>query len=325
MGLVRIRGLGPAGAALANLLGQRAVALDVARRYVKACGEAVRVEMPLVERKHVKSRVRRFDFYYGDRHIGTVEYRAPRWYIIDKSAWVNGLREGACVGCEADDVEVEVDARGPHGNGQAKVITVRAYVVGAKLPDDTVSFHFAEGMTGFYWVFPYGDGTANVGAGFLGVRNPIPHLERFVSARFPGARMTDVRGAPITVGGRTNLVEDGTVKVGEAAGLVYPLTGEGIGLAVASALALTRAMSSRRPLDTYRRLMAPYVGQVRLQGMLLRAAARAANVGRSIEEAGTGDLLYRYVEEDLSARLLLAVLAKRPRLLFGLLRGLLRR
>lgn len=319
--MVEIIGLGPAGAALASLLGEADVA-ERSRRYYKACGEAVPVETPLIPKEFVVDKVRRFKFYLWDREIGEVSYEAPRWYIIDKGSWVEWLRGRARPAGERGGVVV--DARGPYADLGGKVVVASAYFRGRRLEDEAAYFIYPRGLTGFFWAFPHGE-VYNVGGGFLGVGNPIPPLRDFAERWLGGGELGAVRGAPLTVKPVVDLGGRGRFKIGEAAGLVYPLTGEGIRPAVLSAIALAEALRTKRPLEEYKRRMRGIAGQIKLQRRLLELAARAAASGASISALADDEVLRDYIEEDLSLRGLALSLAKRPGAAATLLRALLKR
>lgn len=84
---------------------------------------------------------------------------------------------------------------------------------------------------GYLWVFPKGDGEANVG---LGIRKaPLKyHLDKFIENHpemFGKAKIVEVDGAAVPIGGpRKSLVNDRAVLCGDAAGHVVPISGEGI-------------------------------------------------------------------------------------------------
>ncbi|MEM3326671.1 MAG: NAD(P)/FAD-dependent oxidoreductase, partial [Thermoproteus sp.] len=296
--MVKIIGLGPSGAALGATLG-RAMAVERVKRYYKACGEAVPVETPLVSREHVVDKVRRYRFFSGERLIGEISYAKPRWYIIDKEAWVESLR--SAFKSDEEDDGVVVDARGPYSSAGIKVTVVMTYVEGIKGEDETADFIYPPGRAGFFWVFPHGD-LYNVGGGFLGVGDPTPMVKEFV-ARL-GGRIKALRGAPLTVMPEINLGVENAYRIGEAAGLVYPLTGEGIRPGVLSALALAEALRTKKPLEEYRRRMEPIVKQIEFQKRLLTLASRTVARGGAISVLADDDVLRSYIEENLSARVL---------------------
>jgi len=104
-----------------------------------------------------------------------------------------------------------------------------------------VLISFATVPGGYGWLFPKGD-HINVGVG--GLTDAAPHL-RSELTRFCGSFgwevdvIRDIRGHHLPLWGRGRTVTTGGVAlVGDAAGLVEPLLGEGIYGAVASAVAL---------------------------------------------------------------------------------------
>jgi flavin-dependent dehydrogenase len=103
---------------------------------------------------------------------------------------------------------------------------------------------------GYGWLFPGPGGVVNVGVGFFNhgppptTRNLQRLLERFVSTFPPAARLWSrsrplgpMKGAPLRTGLRgARLHRPGLLVTGEAAGLTYAFSGEGIGKAIEGAL-----------------------------------------------------------------------------------------
>ncbi|HID17312.1 TPA: NAD(P)/FAD-dependent oxidoreductase, partial [Candidatus Bathyarchaeota archaeon] len=84
---------------------------------------------------------------------------------------------------------------------------------------------------GYLWIFPKGDGVANVG---VGVRkgSPKPYLDKFIKehpSMFRNVKPVKFGGAPVVTSGQLPKVTgDNLMLCGEAAGQVIPFTGAGI-------------------------------------------------------------------------------------------------
>jgi digeranylgeranylglycerophospholipid reductase len=128
---------------------------------------------------------------------------------------------------------------------------------------------------GYAWVFPKGDGSANVGLGIqadLGDRSALAYLDRFVEqepALAQGSPVTLIAGnVPVALPCRS-LVADGLMLVGDAARQVDPLTGGGITNAMTAgrlaartaADALASGEPSPRGLASYQMQAESAIGQ----------------------------------------------------------------
>ena len=86
---------------------------------------------------------------------------------------------------------------------------------------------------GYIWIFPKGDGRANVGIGLQGSRSgpgmPVQLLESFMQKRMPKAKVLQMMAGGIpTSGPMKSIASDGVMLVGDAAHQSDPLTGGGI-------------------------------------------------------------------------------------------------
>jgi flavin-dependent dehydrogenase len=132
-------------------------------------------------------------------------------------------------------------------DGNRWIVATRQYFHGLDIPAKTAQLHYLDDtLPGYFWIFPTGDGTANVGVGSVdanikrrgGLR--AIHERALASPRFEKvfAGATPVGGVhgwhlPTPDVNRT-ICGDGFLLVGDAAGTVDPLTGEGIGNAMCS-------------------------------------------------------------------------------------------
>lgn len=95
---------------------------------------------------------------------------------------------------------------------------------------------------GYIWIFPKGDGRANVGIGIggdIGPQTAKEYLDTFIkhhevaTKQLNNAKVIETRVGALPVCGpnKTNVV-DGAILVGDAAGHVHPITGGGMGYAM---------------------------------------------------------------------------------------------
>lgn len=115
---------------------------------------------------------------------------------------------------------------------------------------------------GYLWVFPKGEGRANVGLGILGSlaggKKPGEYLDRFVEKHFPQARVIETMcgGTPALEEGHP-MVSKNVLLAGDAARLTDPLSGAGIAIAMASGQMAARQVAeylktgSEKSLEDY--------------------------------------------------------------------------
>ena len=127
---------------------------------------------------------------------------------------------------------------------------VRAYYKNvAGIPDKTFELHYLEDlMPGYFWIFPLPDNHANVGLGMLSqtvsdqklnLRKTLPQIIEqtpYLKERFAQAECTStVRGYGLPLGSRKVTISGKRFMLcGDAASLIDPLSGEGIGQAMIS-------------------------------------------------------------------------------------------
>lgn len=127
-------------------------------------------------------------------------------------------------------------------------------------PPEEISLFFGERIApgGYAWVFPYGDGLAEVGLGVVKSRgSPKPWLHRFlVDHKEYVGKVVRVNGGviPLTLPAR-RVWKDNVVLVGEAARLTVSSHGGGIATAVKSGQLLGRVLAAGKPLSVYERAL----------------------------------------------------------------------
>jgi geranylgeranyl reductase family protein len=140
-------------------------------------------------------------------------------------------------------------------------VAVRRYVRTSRTHDDYLDISFdltadgpsADSMPGYGWIFGMGDGTANVGFGFLDTRHsrggdPRATLRRWLTTLPAGWQLTEenavtpVRGAGLPMAlHRRPAYTRGLLLAGDAAGAVNPFNGEGISYAMETGRAAAEA------------------------------------------------------------------------------------
>jgi geranylgeranyl reductase family protein len=144
------------------------------------------------------------------------------------------------------------------------VNAIRGYFTGVEGLSDQFEFYFDRELNpGYGWIFPLADGRANVGLGLFNSRvsdGGTPNLRRLLAefmARHPrlAAARPDgpIKGYPLRIDFPTGRPSGpGFLLAGETLGLVHPVTGEGIDLAMESAeLAAAAAIDALRHPDTF--------------------------------------------------------------------------
>ena len=128
---------------------------------------------------------------------------------------------------------------------------VRAYYKGVKGLDNEnfIELHFLKDfLPGYFWIFPLANGYANVGAGMrsdkisskkINLREKLKELienDPAIKDRFKNATLEgDIKGYGLPLGSKKrNISGEGFLLVGDAASLIDPFTGEGIGNAMLS-------------------------------------------------------------------------------------------
>ncbi len=134
-------------------------------------------------------------------------------------------------------------------DGRHWVVALRQYYDNLSGLTDQIELHFVdEVLPGYFWIFPLENGTANVGIGMVhdyikrrdvNLKSALQHVvsrppfkERFANA----VSLEEPVGWNLPVGSKhRQCFGEGMMLLGDAAGLIDPFTGEGIGNALYSA------------------------------------------------------------------------------------------
>jgi len=142
-------------------------------------------------------------------------------------------------------------------------------VLSREIPHNRVEFAIGTDLApgGYAWVFPKGEGRANVGVGVspaISHKRAVDCLEDFVSKRFRSARVLERKSGGVSTSFRGEVARTNILLCGDAARVGDPLTGGGIYNAMATGMWAGEAASRAGGLmiaDLYRRKVIGQLGR----------------------------------------------------------------
>lgn len=193
---------------------------------------------------------------------GHVEVR----YVQNKSTHV--IRCRLIVGAEGDRSLVAKKLAGFKKEEAHYCAGIRAYYKGVKYfhEQNFIELHFLKDcLPGYFWIFPLPNGEANVGVGMLSadVSRKKINLRKMmlniiethpdISKRFQSAeRIDDVKGWGLPLGSKKRKISgDHFLLVGDAASLIDPFTGEGIGNGMISGMIAAQQIQKALDADCF--------------------------------------------------------------------------
>lgn len=188
------------------------------------------------------------------------------------------LRARVVVGADGSSSLMARTLRNEQARDEDRIIAVRGYFEGVDGPAEQADLYFtAESFPGYYWLFPTGPGTANVGVGMVLETLPptTDHLrellmrlideDKALGARLRHAQLKGrVTGWPLTTyNPHVRITSDRVLLVGDAAGLINALNGEGIQYALQSGRWAAETLETCAANDDFSRTaLATYVARV---------------------------------------------------------------
>lgn len=167
----------------------------------------------------------------------------------DKEGREYEFRGKMLIGADGVTSLVAREVRGADVDPDHTCVAYRGYYSGIKGMNATLEIHFVKSiMPGYFWIFPLENGLANVGVGMVmgDMKKGNVDLQKAMldtiaqnplfKERFAGATLVSKIGAwSLPFGSKKRKVStDNVLLVGDAAGLVDPFSGEGIGNAMTS-------------------------------------------------------------------------------------------
>ncbi|MGC8621815.1 MAG: NAD(P)/FAD-dependent oxidoreductase [Caldisphaera sp.] len=260
-----IAGLGVSGATLAYKLSEKGfkiLAYDPLKKYEKACGEQITGTQNTIglikESDSFVARPNAFGILVNGLEVSHIDFSSDSpWFIVNKAKFVKYLRDvSASNGISIENRPwkgekgyITIDARGPFSGDLKNKILVKRYILETRWDPKYVILDFRPNEGGLYWIFPSdGDGKlVNIGAGFVDLWNDkkLSYLiSQYAKVFLKDFKTKDVRAAPLDVFSKYKLYQNDIFYVGESAGLVLAISGEGNRPAVESGIALANSITN---------------------------------------------------------------------------------
>ncbi|QCK15777.1 NAD(P)/FAD-dependent oxidoreductase [Mangrovivirga cuniculi] len=169
--------------------------------------------------------------------------------VIKKKNTKTTVSAKIIIGADGSNSTVSRIFHGDKPLEEDRILAVRGYFKNIKGPEDRCDLYFTkDSFPGYYWLFPTGKGNANVGVGMVLKTMPKneTHLKDLLtdligkdpglSQRIGSGELSGrISGWPLsTYNPEKNIISDRLILIGDAAGLINSLNGEGIQYALLS-------------------------------------------------------------------------------------------
>ncbi|MCE4624078.1 MAG: NAD(P)/FAD-dependent oxidoreductase [Caldisphaeraceae archaeon] len=296
MDKIEIIGAGPAGASAAYYLaksGYNVVLYEANERLAKKpCGLGIpsTKDLPIEIKKEFIDRVIKGVTLYVDEMKTVDENDFLEGYIINKESFLeslvvesgaelrkkstyNPLRSMVRENGKLKEVKKGILAGGFTFYKGEKINALQTVVKSRDLEDlNKLIIFFDTEIIGYYWIFPGINGTEVGIGGYRDINNLKKLLERFIRKNYmlkASKVISPMVGAQIAVGGVSLDMYKNLTKIGEAAGFVFPLTGEGIRPSIISGIEVAKAIvNGKEPRERLEK--ADITKAIKIQRKILR-------------------------------------------------------
>ena len=167
-----------------------------------------------------------------------------------KGSEIFNLKARMLVGADGASSTISRQLNGAKPSNEFQLLGLRAYYEGVNGPNDRVDIYFTEdSFPGIFWMFPKGEQGANIGMAMVSETLPAKprqardlltqHINNNTDIRERignGKMVGKIQGWPIRFyNKKSKLIDHRLLLVGDAAGLINPLSGDGIQYALLSA------------------------------------------------------------------------------------------
>ena len=263
---------------------------------------------------------RRLDF---DMQLVELLKKEERITLIENTPIVDYKREGDKLILSNEKIGFKLSTKlllaadGAYSNAAKQIMGIeiqdeknslglRAYCKGVEGldPEGFIELHFLkELLPGYFWIFPLANGEANVG---LGIRADVQKQKRInlkkvfqeiiaehpiLSKRFANATFSDqIRLHGLPLGGHKSISADNLILLGDAAALIDPFTGEGIGNAMISGMLAADVIADNYENQTY-----SAANLQRYDELVYKRLASELNLSQSMQNLTNYPWLFNFV------------------------------
>lgn len=275
---INIIGAGPAGAAAAYSLSKYGYKVKIyeanKKLAMKPCGLGIPSvkDLPFkISKQHILKIINGVELFVDEKKVLDKE-NFLEGYIIDKENFLesliaesgaeiyknssyNPIRKTVRENGNIKELKEGIIAGGFSFYNGEKINAIQTIVKSKDLEDlRKLIIFFDTEIIGYYWIFPTQDGIEVGVGGYRNTEELSILLNKFIKNNefLTNSKITSpVKGALIAVGGVDLSFNDNLIKIGEAAGFVLPLTGEGIRPSLISGVEAAKAIYEEKNVKNH--------------------------------------------------------------------------